>query len=255
MRVCILLALLGVALLLSLPAHSAPARSAESELLTSKPLPQAPEVKPVEVGTEIRTGAQERRRVVLPDRSVLFVAPQTRAKVTGTREVALEAGELFVQVAEQQEPLSVKTPHRTPQTKRGSFSARVEKDGTRLLVTGGRITTGELTLAAGQLLAAQDDKPRPAPRAAQQLAWTRDLMSAADPALLPPNPNAGGNLVALDPDGQEAKLSLRGFSIDVHIEDGFARTVIDQTFFNQTASRLEGTFYFPLPPDASLSYL
>src|SRR5439155_24358600 len=106
MRLCTLLALLGVALLLSLPAQSA-----EQGLLTSKPLPKAAEVKPLAVGTEIRTGAQESRRVVLPDHSVLFVAPGTRAKVTAQREIALEAGEVFVQVADGDEPLSIKTPH------------------------------------------------------------------------------------------------------------------------------------------------
>src|SRR5262249_48926874 len=59
----------------------------------------------------------------------------------------------------------------------------------------------------------------------------------------------------IDPSGQEAKLSLRKYHIDVHVEDGFARTTIDQTYFNHTTARLEGTFYFPLPPDASLSRL
>src|SRR5208283_4202466 len=39
------------------------------------------------------------------------------------------------------------------------------------------------------------------------------------------------------------------------IEDGFACTIIDQTYFNHAPSRLEGTFYFPLPADASLSQL
>ena len=43
--------------------------------------------------------------------------------------------------------------------------------------------------------------------------------------------------------------------MDVHVEDGFARTTIDQTYFNHQNTRLEGTFYFPLPPDASLSRL
>src|SRR5207302_7623725 len=62
-------------------------------------------------------------------------------------------------------------------------------------------------------------------------------------------------LVAVDPYGQEAKLSLRKYHIDVHIEDGFARTTIDQTYFNSDPWRMEGTFYFPLPPDASLSRL
>src|SRR3954452_1347526 len=42
---------------------------------------------------------------------------------------------------------------------------------------------------------------------------------------------------------------------DVHIEDGFARTTIDQTYFNDSPGQLEGTFYFPLPPDASLARL
>src|SRR5207245_4126291 len=66
---------------------------------------------------------------------------------------------------------------------------------------------------------------------------------------------SGGALVTVDPNGQEMQLSLRKYHIDVHIEDGFARTTIDQTYFNETPSRLEGTFYFPLPPDASLSRL
>jgi hypothetical protein len=62
-------------------------------------------------------------------------------------------------------------------------------------------------------------------------------------------------LLAVDPNGQETKLSLRKFHIDVFIEDGFARTTIDQTYFNEQPFRMEGTFFFPLPADASLSRL
>ena len=80
-------------------------------------------------------------------------------------------------------------------------------------------------------------------------------MCAAEAPLLPVNEHAGGALVAVDPNGQEAKLTLRRFHVDVHIEDGFARTTIDQTYFNHHGDQLEGTFYFPLPPDASLSRL
>src|SRR5262249_209911 len=65
----------------------------------------------------------------------------------------------------------------------------------------------------------------------------------------------GGALIAVDPFGQEVTLSLRKYKIDVHIEDGFARTTIDQTYFNNNSWRMEGTFYFPLPPDATLSRL
>jgi len=72
---------------------------------------------------------------------------------------------------------------------------------------------------------------------------------------VPDSDHAGGSIITVDPAGQEMRLSLRKYHVDVHIEDGFARTTIDQTYFNHTQSRLEGTFHFPLPPDASLSRL
>ncbi|WP_341826229.1 VIT domain-containing protein, partial [Klebsiella pneumoniae] len=54
------------------------------------------------------------------------------------------------------------------------------------------------------------------------------------------------------PGGENAKITLRRFHIDVHIENGFARTTIDQTYFNHESTPLEGTFSFPLPADALL---
>ena len=62
-------------------------------------------------------------------------------------------------------------------------------------------------------------------------------------------------LIAIDPYGQEARLTLRKYDVDIYIEDGVARTTIDQTFFNHNPWNTEGTFYFPLPPDASVSRL
>src|SRR5205807_5850355 len=93
------------------------------------------------------------------------------------------------------------------------------------------------------------------PRASQLLDWARELMIAAESPLVPASAHSGGSLTVIDPNGQEAKLSLRKYHVDVFIEDGFARTTIDQTYFNHTPSRLEGTFHFPLPADASLSRL
>ena len=81
-----------------------------------------------------------------------------------------------------------------------------------------------------------DDKIAPAPRASAALDWTRDLMAAAESPLVPAGKHGGGALVAVDPDGQEAKLTLRKYHVDVHIEDGFARTTIDQTYFNSENS-------------------
>ncbi len=95
----------------------------------------------------------------------------------------------------------------------------------------------------------------PAPRASHVLDWTRDLIAAAESPLVPCSSHTGGALIAIDPNGQEAKLSLRKYHIDVYIEDGFARTTIDQTYFNHEPWQMQGTFYFPLPPDVSLSRL
>src|SRR5207248_10078753 len=114
---------------------------------------------------------------------------------------------------------------------------------------------GEVAVQSGQQLLPPADRPSAAPRASHVLDWTRDLMAAAESPLVPASRFDGGALIAVDPTGQEAKLALRKYHIDVHVEDGFARTTIDQTYFNAHPWRLEGTFYFPLPPDASLSRL
>src|SRR5205823_3841352 len=110
-------------------------------------------------------------------------------------------------------------------------------------------------LTAGQQLTPDARHPTAAPRAAAALEWARELMCAAEAPLVPPSKYAGGALVVNDPSGEAAQLSLRKYHVDVHVEDGFARTTIDQTYFNHTTRRLEGTFHFPLPPDASLSRL
>src|SRR5262249_39511653 len=132
------------------------------------------------------------------------------------------------------------------------------KDHTGVIVTQGKVQVKgyDQPIAAGQQVSelGQGD-PSPAPRASHVLDWTRELMTAADSPLVPESKYTGGALIAVDPYGQEAKLTLRKYHVDVHIEDGFARTVIDQTYFNHANSRMEGTFYFPLPPDASLSRL
>src|SRR5262249_47433536 len=142
--------------------------------------------------------------------------------------------------------------------KQASFAVRVEKAGPAIAVLRGKVAAegiGCAAVHAGQHLAAGAATPGNATRASHSLAWLRDAMCAAEAPLLPANDHAGGALVAIDPNGQEAKLTLRRFHIDVHIEDGFARTTIDQTYFNHHGDQLEGTFYFPLPPDASLSRL
>src|SRR5438477_9222707 len=70
-----------------------------AERLTSRPRPAAPAVKPLAVGTEVRTGTGQRRRAVLPDGSVMYLNEGTTLKVTAGRRLKLSAGEVAVEVA------------------------------------------------------------------------------------------------------------------------------------------------------------
>jgi ferric-dicitrate binding protein FerR (iron transport regulator) len=226
------------------------------ERLTSKQRIPTPKVKPVAVGDEVRTEAGQRRRLVLPDGSVVYVNQESSIKVNAPRRLTLTRGEVFVETVPG-EAFMVATPKREMTASGTRFAVRAEAKGAAVLVTNGEVKVSGLRVPvhAGQQLAADSDKPLSSPRVTHLLDWTKDLMAAAESPLVPASQHAGGALVAVDPDGQEAKLSLRKFHIDVHIEDGFARTTIDQTYFNHHDARLEGTFFFPLPADASLSRL
>ena len=221
----------------------------------------------VQVGDTITTSATERRRVGLPDGSVLFVNSNAQVKVATDRRVEVDRGEVFVEVVpqfdenEQRELFEIATPYKTVTALGTKFAVDANDEDTDVLVTQGKVkVTGvDKPVEAGQRLTAPVAATKPAevaaaPRASEALAWTRDLIALASP-LLPTSEYAGGAIITVDPDGQEMQLSLRKYHVDVHIEDGFARTTIDQTYFNHTSQRLEGTFHFPLPPDASLSRL
>ena len=260
--------------------------------MTAKPLPDAVPAAKVAVGDEIATGDLERRRVTLPDGSVLYVNSGSQVKIATERRVEVTRGEVFVEVVPAIDrashgtqssrhslsdeaadpatlaivtqrvtatlPFEVVTPNRTITALGTKFSVSVDDAETDVMVTQGKVKVSGVdeVVAAGQQVKASGAYTfASAPQASAALEWTRDLMAAATGPLVPKSEFSGGALVTVDPNGQSSKLSLRNYHIDVHIEDGFARTTIDQTYFNHTHSRLEGTFHFPLPTDASLSRL
>ncbi|MEJ7591774.1 MAG: VIT domain-containing protein [Planctomycetaceae bacterium] len=252
-------------------------RMAPRYWMTAKQLPDAVPVAKVSVGDDIATGDLERRRVTLPDGSVLYVNSGSQVKIATARRVEVTRGEVFVEVvpafdnvprhpvagslaAEQGGtlPFEVVTQNRTVTALGTKFSVSVDDSETDVMVTQGKVKVSgidEVVGAGQQVRAAGESTFTSAPQASADLEWTRDLMAAATGPLVPKSEYSGGALVTVDPNGQSSKLSLRKYHIDVHIEDGFARTTIDQTYFNHSHSRLEGTFHFPLPTDASLSRL
>lgn len=62
-----------------------------------------------------------------------------------------------------------------------------------------------------------------------------------------------GSLIVNLPDGRNEPLTVGYHKVSVEIRDQIARTTIEESFVNHTAGRLEGTFHFPLPADASIS--
>ncbi|MCK6471460.1 MAG: FecR domain-containing protein [Planctomycetes bacterium] len=226
--------------------------------LTARPHEEkAPEK--IALKATVETKAGERRRIALPDGSILFVNEKSKVTIDAERSVTLSAGQLYVEVAPRKEAKPGATfVVKTPEKEVSAFGTKFAVDAAgEIFVTQGKVQVSGLDgyVLAGQQLGKDATAPESAPRASHLLAWTRPLLDEAASPLVPQSPYCGGALIAVDPYGQEARLSLRKYHVDVHVEDGFARTTIDQTYFNNESWRMEGTFYFPLPPDASLSRL
>ncbi|MFM9965742.1 MAG: VIT domain-containing protein, partial [Planctomycetaceae bacterium] len=221
-------------------------------------------IQRVHLGETLSTGPREKRRVTLLDGSVLSINEQSRVTIVAERRVKLLAGEVFVEVlpTANAERFVVETPQRTVTALGTKFVVKAQEQATSVVVTQGTVQVSgvEAVIPAGQeLIADQSDSPsvelRPAKRSAYVVEWVKDLLAATGSMVVPVSEHAGGTVTVVDPNGQEMKLSLRKFHVDVYIEEGFARTTIDQTYFNHTWQQLEGTFRFPLPADASLSRL
>ncbi len=233
--------------------------------LSPRPRAEAPPTPKLAVGDSARTGPTERRRVELPDGSVLYLNRDTSLTLTSSRHIQLDQGEIYLEVASRHEAdtedeanrFVVMTADREVVSLGTKFNVRAEGRGTSVAVTQGKVQVSGVDgpLQAGQQVLETGAEPVPIGQAFHLIDWTRDLVAASQSPLVPASNYAGGALVARRPGGDEASLSMRRYKVDVHIEDGFARTTIDQTYFNHESWRLEGTFFFPLPPDASLSRL
>ncbi|MEK6260894.1 MAG: VIT domain-containing protein [Planctomycetota bacterium] len=245
------------------PAHSG-GNHPDSGTGRAEPSSTVAAIQRVKPGETLTTGLREKRRVTLPDGSVLSINEQSRVTIVSERRVKLLAGEVFVEVVpcESSERFVVETPHRTVTALGTKFVVKAQDRATNVVVTQGKVRVSGVdeAVSAGQELIADltesnSAELRPAKRSAYVVEWVKDLMAAAGSIVVPASEHAGGTVTVVDPQGQEMKLSLRKFHVDVHIEEGFARTTIDQTYFNHTWQQLEGTFRFPLPADASLSRL
>ena len=198
----------------------------------------------------------------LVDGTRVIAKPGARWTETGPRSIQLDTGDLYLIVAKTNAPFVVTTPQGRVEAHgtRFAVSTAPSNDITEVAVAQGLVKltnpAGVVALRRGEQGRLRgDDRPvrGPAPRLTHVVNWAREQLAPRH-RLVEKKPVAPG-LVAVDPWGQEARLSLRHYHVDVHIEDGIARTTVDQIFFNHHPANTEGTFVFPLPPDASVSRL
>ncbi len=196
----------------------------------------------------------------LPDGTVLIARRGANFAVGEPRRLRLDAGDVYLIVAKSDSPFIVQTPHGKATATGTRFAASVGIE-TVVDVAQGIVRLlsewGEVELSPGEegvLSPSQQPRREPAPRISYQVNWAREALAQAK-RLVPTEKRQAGELVAVDPSGQDVRLSLRKYLVDVYVEDGLARTTVDQTFFNHLSSNIEGTFYFPLPPDASVNRL
>jgi len=231
----------------------APSVASDPEPEKGNPDPPIPPEAPKSIEY---TTTERAERFTLRDGSIAIAENGTRFIETAPRQLELEIGSLYLIVEKNDKPLIVNTPTGEAQALGTRFLISTSTLGPKVAVAQGVVRlsndAGAIDLARGQEgLIGKNGLPfrRPAPRVSHLVSWAREALKENE--RLPDRSKSG--LVAIDPYGQSARLELRDYSLDIHIEDGVARTTIDQTFFNHYPSNTEGTFYFPLPPGATVS--
>jgi hypothetical protein len=200
--------------------------------------------------------AKEATRVELEDGSKLFLDKGARARLS-KRSVRLERGRGFVEVAKGSEAFSVVSDSAQAIAHGTKFAFDLAEKGLEVAVSQGTVELRNKAGAAfvglgeaGTALPGAAPTVSASPRVSSLCEWMCGLYSKRSS----PRTSAG-DLIALDPVGQEIHLAVRNVQVTVHLEDGVARTTVDTTYFNDTYQRLEGTFTFLVPPGASVSRL
>lgn len=100
-----------------------------------------------------------------------------------------------------------------------------------------------------------EPKPLMTLRALEETTWARSFEAATQ--LAETVPRGTGSLTArrAGTNIERQRLKLTEQTINVNISGRLAHTEIEQAFYNETGTELEGIYRFPIPADASLSGL
>jgi ferric-dicitrate binding protein FerR (iron transport regulator) len=177
-------------------------------------------------------------------------------------EVVLEAGRAVFDVAADRSPLAVVTTFGRATAQGTRFLVSKEADAARVAVARGEVALAdssqrsEAVHVGSEGVIRSGDAPRviAGRRISHEFAFAE--FAAAESAAAEAPKGGHGNLTARDPGWRlPAKIDSRNFTLDVVVEAGFARTTVDQTFFNPTNRSLEGLYSFQVPHEATISRL
>lgn len=232
--------------------------------VTRRPSPTEP---PIITATFDNAGPGP-REIVLRDGSRTTLDVGARLVERGPGQVELVAGQAVFESARGASALDVRTTAGSVSAASTRFWVRTSDAGAEVAVARGEATLASAkgergSVGAGEEAVMQSSGgvlPVTAKRVSHLFGFARstnadqlaDVRARGDEVA----PRARGTLTGRDPTWRhEAPLDIRGFSIDVVVEDGFARTTVDQTYFNPRIRQIEGTYAFPLPHGAALSRL
>jgi len=218
----------------------------------------------IDHGAALRTAAGARARFALNDGVVVHLNEKTELELTGPGKLRVIFGAVLVERSpeEGKAPLTIRTPAGAVRLTGTKVHLRVERDATTVDVTRGSVEVegkGGTRVAVGA-----GEQARVRKGAAPRVSLSRDLAMVTRWArqIGPPSERTlsaeqgFGSLTARVPGrGKSHALKLASHKVRVVVRDNVARTEIEQSYYNASGQTLEGTYRFPLPPDASISRL
>ncbi|MFO0551293.1 MAG: VIT domain-containing protein [Polyangiaceae bacterium] len=199
------------------------------------------------------------KEILLGDGTRVTLDAGAKLVETSRRSVELVRGQAIFDVTKGAD-FTVTTPTGKAIALGTRFLVNVTNDETKVAVAKGRVelrgqggnTATVLRGEQGILHGSEAPRTEPAPRLSHLFGFARkaDLDS-------PSAPTKRGTLMGRAPGfwGGERPLEVRDFTVDVVVEDGVARTTVDQTYFNPVSQQLEGVYSFPMPHGAAVSRL
>lgn len=176
---------------------------------------------------------------------------EPRHEVDGKYSFNLNAGVMLADIKAENGPIRIKTPHGQVEISEGKTEVSVGFESSKAKVLQGSATIQvKFEGATKELEIAESDIASFDGSSIKRIAATKPITEVKPKKTTKP---ALGKLVLRDSLGRETDpLEVRKLKVRVRVIGSVALTEIEQTFFNPTARRAEGVFYFPVPAGAAL---